>query len=74
MSLCNTIQGAFHKARDKMHETKKQMTHAHEKTTEVRYVDLTVQFIGASGLPKLDVVGIVDPYIVARVNDKLRFM
>lgn len=35
---------------------------------------MTLQFIGASGLPKMDVVGSADPYFVAGLDDKIRFV
>ncbi|KAH9857434.1 hypothetical protein C2E23DRAFT_720170 [Lenzites betulinus] len=38
------------------------------------FVDLSIQFIGASGLPKMDVVGSADPYFVAKFDDKLSFV
>lgn len=38
------------------------------------YVDLTVHFIGASGLPKMDVVGTADPYFVAKLDTALTFV
>ena len=37
-------------------------------------VDLTIQFIGATGLPKMDVVGTADPYFVAKLDGNLSFM
>ena len=41
---------------------------------EGHFVDLTIKFIGASGLPKMDVVGSADPYFVAKLDDKLSFV
>jgi hypothetical protein len=35
---------------------------------EVTYNDLTIQFIGANGIPKMDVVGSADPYFVADLD------
>lgn len=35
---------------------------------EITYNDLTIQFIGASGLPKMDVVGSADPYFIADLD------
>ncbi|KAH7096668.1 hypothetical protein BKA62DRAFT_644194 [Auriculariales sp. MPI-PUGE-AT-0066] len=35
--------------------------------------DVSIRFIGASGLPALDFGGKSDPYIVANVDDKLQF-
>lgn len=42
-----------------------------QKLWELKYVDLTIQFIGASGLPKMDVVGSADPYFVANLDEKV---
>ena len=42
-----------------------------ENTPDVTYVDLTIQFIGASGLPKMDVVGSADPYFIADLNSRI---
>jgi hypothetical protein len=38
---------------------------------EVTYNDLTIQFIGANGLPKMDVVGSADPYFIADLDSKI---
>lgn len=48
---------------------------AHDVAAPQRHVlvDLTVQFIGAEGLPKMDVVGTADPYLVATIDDKIKF-
>jgi len=35
---------------------------------DVTYSDLTIQFIGASGIPKMDVVGSADPYFIADLD------
>ena len=35
---------------------------------EVTYHDLTIQFIGANGIPKMDVVGSADPYFIADLD------
>jgi hypothetical protein len=35
---------------------------------EVTYCDLAIQFIGASGIPKMDVVGSADPYFIADLD------
>ncbi|KAK0195427.1 C2-domain-containing protein [Armillaria mellea] len=42
-----------------------------EHSFEIRCVDLSIQFIGASGLPKMDVVGSADPYFVAKIDDHI---
>lgn len=39
--------------------------------SEVTYSDLTIQFIGASGLPKMDVVGSADPYFKADLGGQI---
>lgn len=38
---------------------------------EVTYNDLAVQFIGASGIPKMDVVGSADPYFIADLDGQI---
>ena len=45
-----------------------------DHNVERAFVDLTIKFIGASGLPKMDVVGSADPYFVAKLDDKLSFV
>ncbi|KAL0577670.1 hypothetical protein V5O48_004318 [Marasmius crinis-equi] len=47
---------------------------AEEKLMNVPYVDVTIQFIGASGLPKMDVVGSADPYFVAKLENRISFV
>ncbi|KAA1475904.1 C2-domain-containing protein [Dentipellis sp. KUC8613] len=47
---------------------------AEEKMLDVPYVDLVIKFIGASGLPKMDVVGSADPYFIAKLDDKIKFV
>ncbi|TFK25270.1 hypothetical protein FA15DRAFT_363960 [Coprinopsis marcescibilis] len=41
---------------------------------EAPLLDLKIQFIGASDLPKMDVVGTADPYFVAKLDDKITFV
>lgn len=36
--------------------------------------DVAFCFEGASGLPKMDVVGSGDPYFVAKLDDKVEYM
>ncbi|KAF7777747.1 hypothetical protein Agabi119p4_3819 [Agaricus bisporus var. burnettii] len=40
----------------------------------VAFVDLEIQFIGASGLPKMDVVGTADPYFIAKIDNRISFV
>ncbi|KIJ91613.1 hypothetical protein K443DRAFT_685875, partial [Laccaria amethystina LaAM-08-1] len=41
---------------------------------EIPYVDLQIQFIGGSGMPKVDVVGSADPCFAAKLDGKLSFV
>lgn len=41
---------------------------------DAKLVDVSIQFIGASGLPKMDLVGTADPYFVAKLDDKITFV
>lgn len=47
---------------------------AQKHELETRYVDVAVHFIGASGIPKMDVVGTADPYFVAKLDNKISFV
>ncbi|KZT11191.1 uncharacterized protein LAESUDRAFT_720386 [Laetiporus sulphureus 93-53] len=47
---------------------------AQGKPFEMDFVDLTVHFVSASGLPKMDVVGSADPYFVARLDNKISYI
>lgn len=47
---------------------------AQAKLGEIPFVDIEIQFIGASGLPKMDVVGSADPYFVANIDEKISFV
>lgn len=38
-----------------------------------QYVDVTIRFIGASGLPKVDVIGTADPYFRASMGGQLQY-
>ncbi|KIM31665.1 hypothetical protein M408DRAFT_327138 [Serendipita vermifera MAFF 305830] len=38
------------------------------------FVDLSIRFIGASGLPKMDVVGSADPFFMANIDDEIKFV
>ncbi|PCH38492.1 hypothetical protein WOLCODRAFT_64481 [Wolfiporia cocos MD-104 SS10] len=38
------------------------------------FYDITIQFISASGLPKMDIVGSADPYFVAKLDDRVKFV
>ncbi len=46
------------------------------KVLDTNYIDLTIHFIGASGIPKMDVVGTADPYFVAKFdgNDRVKIV
>ncbi|KAG5654022.1 hypothetical protein H0H81_008332 [Sphagnurus paluster] len=41
---------------------------------DVSFADIEIQFIGASGLPKMDVVGLADPYFVANLDGKISYV
>jgi len=60
-----SVSHAKHNAHDLAQVTK---AFAEEKLLDVKYVDLEIQFIGASGLPKMDAFGLADPYFVASLH------
>lgn len=65
------MSNALQKGKTTAHDVK---SLAEDKMFDVPYFDLTIQFIGASGLPKMDVVGSADPYFIAKVDDKISFV
>ena len=66
------ILGAMARARDDV--AGRARAFAEEQLLDVKYVDLSIQFIGASNLPKMDIVGLADPYFVAKLDDKITFV
>ena len=65
-------------SRSKSHENVTQYDgesiHAATGSSSTLAVDLIVQFISATGLPKMDVVGSADPYLVARIDGKVSYV
>lgn len=47
---------------------------AEKNGVEMKYVDVAIQFIGASGIPKMDVVGTADPYFIAKLDDRVKYV
>ncbi|KAI0657112.1 hypothetical protein C8Q70DRAFT_920022 [Cubamyces menziesii] len=70
------IVGAIHHVANRTREGVKDAAGAFGDAQHVErhFVDLTFKFIGASGLPKMDVVGTADPYFVAKLDDQLSFV
>ncbi|KAF8919820.1 C2-domain-containing protein [Mucidula mucida] len=70
--LVDKIGVAIHNAKSNAHDfAQVSKSLAEEKLLDVAYVDLTFQFIGASGIPKMDVVGSADPYFVAKLDNRI---
>ncbi|KAF9259640.1 hypothetical protein L218DRAFT_908016, partial [Marasmius fiardii PR-910] len=47
---------------------------AEENSMSVPYIDLTIQFMRASGLPKVNVAREANPYFVAKLDDRISFI
>jgi hypothetical protein len=58
------------RAHDAAHEAVQHTGDSHKHTM----VDVSIQFIGANGVPKMDVVGSADPYFIATIDDRIKFM
>ncbi|KAF8889818.1 hypothetical protein BD779DRAFT_1519083 [Infundibulicybe gibba] len=73
--IIERVEDAVQNAKSNPHDMAS-IVHMHKKQNsfDVRYVDLQIQFIGASGLPKMDVVGSADPYFVAKIDNKISFV
>lgn len=67
-------------AHELLEKTKLPANKAHNKlqnpaseSEHTQYVDLTIRFIGASDIPKMDVIGTADPYFRASLDGKLQY-
>lgn len=67
-AIRSTVEHARQEVHDRAHEW------AESQGVEIKYVDLNVHFIGASGIPKMDVVGTADPYFVAKLDNSISFV
>ncbi|KAJ3760629.1 hypothetical protein EV360DRAFT_39334 [Lentinula raphanica] len=69
------VSGTIHQAKTHMHQNAHDLARVTKQKEEDKLngpcVDVTIQFIDASGLPKLDVVGASDPYFVAKLDDRV---
>jgi hypothetical protein len=74
MSVFSNIQDRMRKASTDARGTMSKARAFAHKQMGVEYVDLSIQFIGASGLPKMDVVGSCDPYFVANLDNCIKFV
>ncbi|KAH8990009.1 hypothetical protein EDB86DRAFT_1823419 [Lactarius hatsudake] len=74
MSFLGNIHGSFSRrtSRGVFANTKVKEFKRHAGV-ETKYVDLTIHFIGAQGLPKTDVAGSSDPYFVARIDHEIEY-
>ena len=62
-SISRHAENATHKSKEAARDLRNFI-----KEGEDTYHDLTIQFIGASGIPKMDVVGSADPYFIADLD------
>ena len=73
--IIGTLHNAMSRAKDQAKDAKASAAAIiQDPDVERHFVDLTIKFIGESGLPKMDVVGSADPYFVAKLDDKLSFV
>ncbi|VDC07237.1 unnamed protein product [Peniophora sp. CBMAI 1063] len=74
-SLLTRLHAKVASARANAHVAKNRLHHeVHEASGKAKYVDLSIQFIGASGLPKMDLVGTADPFFVAKLDDNISYI
>lgn len=67
-SFLSQVRRSVDHAKDRAHEW------AENNGVDTKYVDVTFHFIGASGIPKMDVVGTADPYFVAKLDGKIKYV
>ena len=70
--IVSSIRNSVEHARQEVQGRARQW--AESQGVETKYVDVTIHFIGAEGIPKMDVVGTADPYFVAKLDDKLSYV
>ncbi|KAJ2918878.1 hypothetical protein MD484_g1514, partial [Candolleomyces efflorescens] len=74
-NVLESLNEAVHKTKEAANKERGALTRKlGEMGIEVPLIDVEIQFIGASGLPKMDVVGSADPYFVAKVDDRISFV
>lgn len=70
--LLQSVRRTVDHAKAEVHDRAQEWAEEHNVAT--KYVDITVHFIGANGIPKMDVVGTADPYFVAKLDGNLSFV
>lgn len=73
--MIESLNDTIHKTKDKAEERKVSIEkRLGELGIEVPLMDVEIHFIGASGLPKMDVVGLADPYFSATIDGQITFV
>ncbi|KAI0046833.1 C2-domain-containing protein [Auriscalpium vulgare] len=73
--LVEKVHDAVSRAKTEVHDIRsKTKDFAQKNDIPTQYVDLTIQFIGASGIPKMDVVGTADPYFIAHLDNNIKYV
>ena len=70
--LLHNIRYTVEQAKADVHDRAQEWADAHD--VETKWVDISIHFIGANGIPKMDVVGTADPYFVAKLDGNLSFV
>ena len=74
MSILDEVHDRLSKASIDARDAKSKAQAFASQQMGVEYVDLSVRFTEASGIPKKDVVGTVDPYFVANLDNHIKFV
>ena len=70
--IVSTIRSTVTHARQEVQNRAHQW--AESQGIETKYLDISIHFIGAKGLPKMDVMGTADPYFHAKLENELSFV
>lgn len=76
-NAADRVKEDTHRTKDKAKDHWTDFDHRLGSTSQegpLSYVDITIHFIGAGDLPKMDVVGSADPYFVAKLGGGLKFV
>lgn len=71
-NIVNAVRQSAANAKAQVHDRAHDFAENHG--LEVKYVDISIHFIGANGIPKMDVVGSADPYFVAKLDNRVSFV
>lgn len=72
--ILHNVRHTVDQAKAEVQGRVQQWTDTQDIDSSTNFVDIAIHFIGANGIPKMDVVGTADPYFVAKLDGNLSFV